>query len=100
MSARFVQRAVRDVLVVDGESIVLLADSRVARLSEIGTACFQFLGRPAAVEGLAAAIKERFGAPPEGDAVAAVTAVVDELVAMGLIEEVGPTQEPAAGLPG
>jgi len=89
MSARFVRREVLDVLVADGEAIVLLMNSRVARLSPIGTACFELLEQPRTLEVLAVEIEERFGAPPEGDTLAAVEAVLDEMVKAGLITEVG-----------
>lgn len=90
MSARFVRREVRDVLVAEGEAIVLLVNSRVARLSAIGTACFELLEDPKSVEDLAAEVEERFGAPPEGETLAAVESVLGELVKAGLIEEAGP----------
>ena len=78
MSGRFVRREVRDVLVAEGEAIVLLVNSRVARLSAIGTACFEVLEDPRSVEDLAAEIEDRFGAPPEGETLTAVEAVPGE----------------------
>lgn len=88
MSARYARRPVLDVLTADGEALVLLADSRVARLSPIGAACFELLAQPATVTELAAELERRFGPPTEGSTVQAVQAVIDELVTAGLVTEV------------
>lgn len=85
---RYTRRPVLDVLTADGEAIVLLANSRVARLSPIGAACYELLEEPATVADLAADLERRFGPPPEGDTRTAVEAAVGEMVAAGLIAEV------------
>ena len=87
---RYTRREVIDVLPADGEALVLLANSRVARLSAIGWACYEALEVPATIGDLAAELEHRFGPPPEGDALTAVTAVVEELVRAGVLAEVNP----------
>jgi len=87
---RYTRREVLDVLPADGEALVLLANSRLARLSPIGWACYEALEVPATLGDLAAELERRFGPPPEGDALTAVTAVVEELVRAGVLAEVNP----------
>jgi len=88
VSPRYARRPVLDVLTADGEALVLLADSRVARLSPIGAACFELLAQPATVTELAVTLERQFGPPTEGSTVQAVQAVIDELVTAGLVTEV------------
>lgn len=87
---RYTRREVIDVLPADGEALVLLANSRLARLSAIGWACYEALEVPATIGDLAAELEHRFGPPPEGDALTAVTAVVEELVRAGVLAEADP----------
>lgn len=87
---RYTRREVIDVLPADGEALVLLANSRVARLSAIGWACYEVLEVPATIGDLAAELEHRFGPPPEGDALTAVTAVVEELVRAGVLADADP----------
>lgn len=87
MSPRYARRPVLDVLTADGEALVLLADSRVARLSPIGAACYELLTQPATVTELAAELERRFGPPPGTTSGAAVAAVLKELVTAGLLDQ-------------
>lgn len=87
---RYTRREVIDVLPADGEALVLLANSRLARLSAIGWACYEALEVPATIGDLAAELEHRFGPPPEGDALTAVTAVVEELVRAGVLADADP----------
>jgi len=87
MTSSFVRRTPADVLEVDGESLVLLGD-RVVRLSPIATAVFGLTATPRTVAELAVALEEMFGAPADGGTVDAAAAVVEELVAVGALQEV------------
>lgn len=87
---RYTRREVLDVLPADGEALVLLANSRVARLSAIGWACYELLEEPATIGDLAAELERRFGPPLEGETLTAVTAVLEELVRAGVLAEMNP----------
>ena len=88
MSHYFVRRTPVDVLEVDGESLVLLDDAHVVRLSPIATAVFGLTATARTVAGLAVALEEAFGPPGDGATLDAASAVVAELVAVGALEEV------------
>lgn len=87
MTATYVRRTPADALEVGGESLVLLGD-RVVRLSPIATAVFGLTATARTVVELAVALEERFGAPADGETVDAAAVVVEELVAVGALEEV------------
>jgi len=88
MSARYLRRAPVDVLEVDGESLVLIDEVRVVRLSPIATTIYALATSPLPLPALAAAVESRFGPPPHGSTAAAVSSVLSDLRAAGLVDEV------------
>ena len=87
MTATYVRRTPVDVLEVDGESLILLGD-RVVRLSPIATAVFGLTATARTVADLAVTLEETFGPPADGGTLDAAAAVVEQLVAVGALEEV------------
>ena len=81
-----VRRApVTDLLVVDGESLVLL-DDQVLRLGPVATVVLQLLDDgPHTQAQLTAALEDEFGTPPEGSLRDAVEEQLSELATAGLI---------------
>ena len=81
-----VRRApVTDLLVVDGESLVLL-DDQVLRLGPVATVVLQLLDDgPRSQAQLTAALEDEFGTPPEGSLRDAVEEQLSELATAGLI---------------
>jgi hypothetical protein len=77
---------VRDEVVRDGESVVLLG-RQVIRLSAIGTTLLELTGDWRDVDDLARALTDRFGHPPEGHSASAMTeAALQSLQEQGLVE--------------
>lgn len=70
-----------------GESLVLL-DGQVHRVSALGTLLRERATGPVTLEDLAAALEERFGAPPQGRALDLTREAVDALLGAGLLERV------------
>lgn len=81
-----VRRApVTDLLVVDGESLVLLED-KVLRLGPVATVVLQLLDDgPHTQAQLTAALEDEFGTPPEGSLRDAVEEQLNGLATAGLI---------------
>lgn len=81
-----VRRApVTDLLVVDGESLVLL-DDQVLRLGPVATVVLQLLDDgPRSQAQLTAALEDEFGTPPEGSLRDAVEEQLNGLATAGLI---------------
>lgn len=88
MSARYLRREPLDALEVDGEALLLLPPDQVVRLSPIGTAIFAASAGPTAVEAIAVLIEAEFGAPGDGDALAAVSEFCADLARAGVLERV------------
>lgn len=96
----FIRRPLADVLEVDGESLVLLEDSRVVRLSPIATTILDLTATARAVDDLVAAVEDRFGPPDDAGTMDAVRGVVADLVAAGVLEAAASDSarvEPGAG---
>ena len=79
-----------DLVVDGGESAVYVGDSVVV-LSPVSTTVLTALREDAwsAAPDIAAIVVNRYGNPPEGSALEAVSAVVDELAGLGLVERDG-----------
>lgn len=74
-----------DVLEVDGESLVLLPDGQLVRLSPIATAAFHLTATRTSVEAIAALLEESFGVPEGGAVVDATRSLVADLVGAGVL---------------
>lgn len=75
-----------DLLVADGEALVLLAPDQVVRLSPIATALVEATATPASVDHLITVTEQQFGAAPNCGTPSAVAAILAELVAAGILE--------------
>lgn len=82
---RNVRSEALDVLEVDGESLVLLRDGQMVRLSPLATAVFRLTAAPTTVEAIAAVLEETFGAPEAGTTVDATRSLVAEMLTAGLL---------------
>lgn len=85
MSALYLRHEPLDVLEVDGEALLLLPPDRVVRLSPIATTIFHLTRTDVSLQDLAASLEERFGAPAEAQTADALRAILDDLVAAGVL---------------
>lgn len=85
-----------DVLVRDGESLVLTSN-RCVRLTQVSTALLLLLdgSDPRPVEEIESHLEAMFGAPAEGDLADMVGAVIVELRDLGIVREHDEATEPA-----
>lgn len=67
------------------EGVLVLYGQQLLRLGDIAADVFQLAAAPVSLASLAKDLEERHGAPPEGDVLEATTAVVDDLVASGVL---------------
>jgi len=86
VNARYRRIEPLDVLIDDGESLVLLPPDRVVRLSPIATVLFEETAHPTPLDSLTKLIEATFG-PPEGTTTsAALEPVLADLVESGVLE--------------
>lgn len=78
---------VADIYVADGEALVLRQES-LYRLGALALEILQACRQPRTVAELSQILVAAFGAPPQGEATEAVEAVVDELLACAILQEV------------
>lgn len=78
-------------LVLDGEESAVYVGDHVVVLSPISTTVLTALREDAwsGASDIAAIVMDRYGNPPEGSALEAVSAVVNELAGLGLVERDG-----------
>lgn len=74
---------------VDGDESAVLVDGRVVVLSALATAVVGSAVRDLGLEDLTQEMVGRFGPPPGADAGTATLAVLDELVAAGILRAPG-----------
>lgn len=87
MSGRYVRVEPVDLLVLDGEGLLLYPE-RFVRLGPLGTCLVVAAEVPRTIGDLADALTDVFGSPPDADAVAATRAAVADLLAQGVLREV------------
>lgn len=68
-----------------GDGLLVLYERTVIRLTDLGRAAMELCSAPMTETDLAEALSLRFGDPPDGDLRAATRAVVDELLAGGVL---------------
>ena len=88
MTPRYRARQPLDTLVVDGESIVLLPPDQVVRLSALATTIVAAASEPVTAADLAGLVEGLFGPPADGTTTDALRAVLGDLAAAGVLEEV------------
>lgn len=74
-----------DVLEIDGESLVLLPDGVMVRLSPIATAVFRLTEAPSTVESIATVLEESFGVPEAVPTLDATRLLIADLALAGLV---------------
>lgn len=76
-----------DVLSRDGQTLALF-DTQLVWLSELGALAYERADAPITVADLADALRAEFGEPPTGSLADAVSSLVDDLVARGVLSQV------------
>lgn len=76
-----------DMLVRDGEGL-LLYDSQLVRLSELGLAIIELSRNPIDHKALAESLLESFGSPADGDVMGATRAALDAMCRLGVLERI------------
>jgi len=87
VSGRYVRVEPVDLLVLDGEGLLLYPE-RFVRLGPLGTCLVVAADAPRTIGDLADALTDAFGSPPDGTALAATRGAVADLVAQGVLREV------------
>lgn len=77
-----------DVLVT-GEGGLVMRSKELLRLGPVAALIVSSCAAPATLDDIAARCEDEFGAPPEGDTLATVTALAEELVARGVLTTAG-----------
>lgn len=88
MTLHYIRLEPLDLVVRDGEALVLLPPDRVAHLSQIATAIYEATAQPQSVDELTALVTTRFGLPPgAAEPTHEVSGVVRQLWEAGLLRE-------------
>lgn len=88
MTRHYMRQEPLDLVVRDGEALVLLPPDRVARLSQIATAIYEATAQPKSVDELTALVTTWFGVPPGAvKPTHEVGGIVRQLCEAGLLRE-------------
>mgnify|MGYP007082241622 CR=1 FL=1 len=85
MTARYRRGDLLDTLIADGEALVLVSPNELMKLSPVSVTLLQGAMSPTTQERLCSLVEQQHGAPADGNTAVAVGAVLESLVAAGVL---------------